>query len=224
MLVEGRLDPTTVKLASWFVLGLSGVLLVILCLLRASVGEALSIPALLFVLLGYLLGLGYTAPPLKLVYRGLGELVVAFTHSPFMLLAGWLVLGGGLFDPLPWLLSLPMFLSVFAAITLAGLPDVEADAAAEKKTLAVKFTNHGAVRLAQGSAVAAALSLPLLGPDIWNLFDQVAVFIGLHAIALVVLLERYRRSGAGCHRVDAILFTALSYILWFSIPPIVALW
>ena len=44
---------------------------------------------------GIALGVAYTAPPLKLVYRGLGEIAVALGFGPIMLLGAYVVQTGG---------------------------------------------------------------------------------------------------------------------------------
>ena len=52
-------------------------------------------PALLVIgVLGILLSLFYTAPPLKLVYRGLGELTTAIGFGPLMLVGAYVVQTG----------------------------------------------------------------------------------------------------------------------------------
>ncbi len=54
------------------------------------------------------LALGYTVPPVKLCYRGLGELDVGLTHSTGVIVAGFVFQGGRWSMGLPWLLSLPL--------------------------------------------------------------------------------------------------------------------
>ena len=44
---------------------------------------------------GFVVSLGYTAPPLKFVYRGLGEIAVALGFGPLMLLGAYVVQTGG---------------------------------------------------------------------------------------------------------------------------------
>ena len=44
---------------------------------------------------GFIVSLGYTAPPLKFVYRGLGEISVAIGFGPLMLLGAYVVQTGG---------------------------------------------------------------------------------------------------------------------------------
>ena len=44
---------------------------------------------------GFIVSLGYTAPPLKFVYRGLGEVAVALGFGPLMLLGAYVVQTGG---------------------------------------------------------------------------------------------------------------------------------
>ncbi|MFN2349510.1 MAG: UbiA family prenyltransferase, partial [Thioalkalivibrio sp.] len=112
----------------------------------------------LLVVLGVLaiLAIGYTAPPLKLSYRSLGEIDVALTHSVGVLLCGYVFLGADWRDPLPWLLSLPLLLAIVPSITLSGIPDLESDAAEFKRTIAVRLGASGALRVALVCTLLAA--------------------------------------------------------------------
>ena len=109
------------------------------------------------------LALGYTVPPLRLSHRGLGELDVALTHGPGVVLLGLVAQGGDPLAPLPWLLGLVIGIAVLPAIILSGIPDRTADAAAGKRTLVVRLGTDGATRLALAllpvSAIGA-LGLP----------------------------------------------------------------
>ncbi|MFC4436308.1 MULTISPECIES: NAD(P)H-dependent oxidoreductase [Natrialbaceae] len=170
------------------------------------------------------LALGYTIPPLKLVYRTLGELDVAVTHSVGVLLCGFVFLGGAWHDPLPWLLGLPFLLSVLPSITLAGVPDAAADRLADKETVAVRFGIGGAATVAAATAVLAALT-----GTIWQLLNVVpgyspVIYLGVvHALALVWLLQRRLELQAGAQRIDVLMMTSLSYIAWFGVVPLVGL-
>ncbi|PJA25845.1 MAG: prenyltransferase [Alphaproteobacteria bacterium CG_4_10_14_0_2_um_filter_63_37] len=89
-------------------------------------------------LLGMVVGWGYSAPPLALNSRGLGELSVVLGFGLVIPGGVDLVLRGGL-DPLPWLAGLPYGLLVAALLYVNQFPDREADAAVGK--------NHWVVRL-----------------------------------------------------------------------------
>lgn len=219
-IVDGPLEPRSVALVSRGLLVLA--LAVLLGVLLS--GGPLSAPAWLLVAVGVILGWGYTTPPLKLVYRGVGEWVVAFTHSAFMLVCGWIFVGGAPNAGLPWLLSLPMGLAVLAAITLAGIPDRTSDAAAGKLTLAAATSNRGAAWFALVAAVLAVAVIRWLPPVIALLFESVWPAMMAHLLLLLIALVRFLRKGAPCQRIDGILFLALSYILWFSAVPLVRLW
>src|SRR5690606_41183062 len=71
----------------------------------------------------FILAMGYTNPPLKLSYRGMGELDVGLTHSLGVILCGYIFQNGLPGDAFPWLLSVPLFLSIIPSILLAGFPD-----------------------------------------------------------------------------------------------------
>ncbi len=101
-----------------------GLMLLLACLGAALALNASSSPAgaALWLGLAAILTLGYTAAPLKLSYRGWGEVDVAFTHSMMVLWLGYLLQGGRAGALLPWLLALPMFFAILPAIILAGVP------------------------------------------------------------------------------------------------------
>jgi 1,4-dihydroxy-2-naphthoate polyprenyltransferase len=178
--------------------------------------------ALLAVLLPLaVLALGYTVPPLKLSHRGLGEIDVALTHGPGVVLLGHVIQGGGLLAPLPWLLGLVIALAVLPAILLSGIPDRSADAAAGKRTLVVRLGTDGAARLARAllpvSALGAlALATAMLGPGLTLVLTLVVL---PHAALLAWLITRYRSTGAPERRIDTLMAASLSYIGWFVVLP-----
>lgn len=92
-------------------------------------------PILLLGLIGVPLAYGYTAPPLKLAYRGLGELNVFMLMGPLMVLGGFLVhRAAGLSVALT--ASLPIGCVVAAILHANNLRDLDDDRALGKKTLA----------------------------------------------------------------------------------------
>lgn len=169
-----------------------------------------------------ILAIGYTAPPLKLCYRGLGELDVALTHSIVVILCGYVFLGGAWNDPLPWLLGLPLLLAIVPSITLSGIPDLDADAAAGKRTLAVRLGQRGALWLCLVFTVLAAGAA--LMAEVLNLtegaFAGISYVVIPHAAWLVWLLLKRIESGKPPGRIDGLMVASLTYILWFGLFPL----
>jgi len=81
-------------------------------------------------------GFFYTAPPLRLSYRGLGELAIAFSCGWLAVATGY-YLQAGRFDSAATLASLPGAFSVFLVILANEVPDIRSDKASGKNTLAV---------------------------------------------------------------------------------------
>ncbi len=182
------------------------------------------------------LGLSYTAPPLKLAWRGAGELTVAFTHSFVVILCGHVLQGGSLGDPLPWLISLPLFISVLPAIILSGVPDADADRDAGKRTLVVRLGRRRAEWLALALVPTAAIAALLLKdiPSVHGALDGLLPFVMPHAAVLSWLIYREpkpRLSSPGAsqgatppqERIDALMVAALTYIVWFVLIPLLRL-
>ena len=221
VIVEGLLDKREMGIG--IAAALAAMLATTVGLVAVTPGSAPVALALLGVM--SVLAIGYTAPPLKLSYRGLGEVDVALTHSLGMILCGFVFLGGCLLDPLPWLLSVPLLLSILPSITLAGIPDLEADAAAGKRTLAARFGQRRALWLAIAFvliAVVAGVGWHILGLA-GGAYAGVAWPAVPHALWLVWMLLRRIQAAPPPGRIDKLMVASLAFILWFGLIPVLRL-
>jgi 4-hydroxybenzoate polyprenyltransferase len=221
MLVEGKLRFHEVK---------TGILAALVLvagfgfMLMRAITDVSPYTIFLLLLIGIFLGLEYTAPPFKLSYRGLGELTVGLTHSPYVILCGYIFQGGSWQSPLPWLLCIPLFFATLGAITLAGIPDRLADKEVSKKVLAVIFGPRGAVILSSFFVCVAAASGVLLW--YFGIFDGTpggTILIAIpHGLILLFALFKLTQSRNYDRRIDGIMTLSLSYIIWFGIIPLLA--
>jgi 1,4-dihydroxy-2-naphthoate octaprenyltransferase len=222
VLVEGLLSRREVKIG----ICVAGVAFVMASMWLLILTPATT-PAVLMVLgVMTVLAVGYTAPPLKLCYRGLGELDVALTHSIGVVLCGFVFLGGAWHDPQPWLLSMPLLLAIPPSIILSGIPDMEADTAANKQTLAVLLGQRGALMLALVFTLLAAVAAL-----VWQTLDLAGgayagtAYVAIpHGVLLAWLLVRRMKSGKLPGRIDGLMAASLTFLLWFGLIPLFRLW
>ena len=100
-------------------------------------------PALLVIgVVGFIVSLGYTAPPLKFVYRGLGEIAVAIGFGPLMLLGAYVVQTGGALAWEPFVASIPVAVLVALILYVNEIPDRRGDARVGKRTLPVRWSRE----------------------------------------------------------------------------------
>lgn len=106
---------------------------------------------------GLLLAIVYSAPPLRLSARGIGEGVIA---------AAWLLVAVGAdvaqrsaWSLTPFVAGLPLALLVAAILLANGYPDRRADEAAGKRTIVVRLGTRGAAAAYLGLVIAAGLWL-----------------------------------------------------------------
>lgn len=219
VLADGMLDARTLRqgiVAALILAAVSAGFAV-----RASPQPVLSA---IWLLPAVVLTLGYTVPPLRLCYRGLGELDVAFTHGALVLVMGYLLQGGAVAAPLPWLLSLPLFFAILPAIILAGVPDRDADAAVAKRTVAVLVGNRGAMVVAAAAVIVS--SALATGFDqsgmVDGLYRNISYCVLPHAALCVFLLHRHVRrvDARRSRRIDLLLVATLSYMIWFVAVPL----
>jgi putative NADPH-quinone reductase/1,4-dihydroxy-2-naphthoate octaprenyltransferase len=222
VLVDGRLDHAAMRKGIGLsILGAAGALAVLVAVApAAAAGSVAAVYALLAIL-----ALAYTVPPLKLSHRGLGEVDVALTHSAGAILAGYVAQGSHWTDSVPWLLALPLGLSVLPSILLAGCPDRTADQAAGKRTLVVMLGPRAAIRMAMAACLLAptlAAMLALTRMDMSALLALSAAGGTVHAIWLWRTLQRLT-TGNLPDRIDGPIVLALTFILWFCMPPLIVL-
>ncbi len=129
-------DLVTIRGLARLAVGLFGVAAAIGLLLVALTG---TMELLWIGVAGIFVGVAYTAPPLKLVYRGLGELAVAIGFGPIMLLGAYVVQTGRLaWEPV--VLSLVPGILISLILFVNEIPDRRSDAEAGKRTLPTRFS------------------------------------------------------------------------------------
>ena len=110
---------------------------------------------------GIAVGVAYTAPPLKLVYRGLGEVAVALGFGPIMLLGAYVVQTGSLAWE-PFLLSLVPGILIALVLYVNEIPDRRSDGETGKRTLPVRLAPD-TVRTGYLLAALAAFGVVVAG-------------------------------------------------------------
>jgi 1,4-dihydroxy-2-naphthoate octaprenyltransferase len=114
-----------------------------------------------------LLGLGialawfYSAPPMRLHSRGLGELTTAIIVPLIVPLSGYSLQAGRL-DTMPLLAVLPLCCFQFAMLLSIEFPDEHGDRASGKGTLVVRLGAERAARLYVAVLATGYALLPLL--------------------------------------------------------------
>ena len=110
---------------------------------------------LAFGIAGNLLGWFYTAPPVRLAYRGLGEATNMITFGLLMPGSGYFVAMGTI-DLAFLVFSVPFFLYGLVFITSVEIPDREGDIAGGKPTLIVRKGRPFGFGLIAFAAIAAS--------------------------------------------------------------------
>ena len=139
---------------------------------------------------GLLLAWAYSAPPFKLMSRGLGELTVALAW--FLVVVGADYVQRQQFFIIPASAAASLALMVAALLVINGVPDAKADAEVGKRTLVVRLGIGGAaalygflVVLAHGWLAASVWLLIPPKPALWGL-----VSLPLSLVAWFILMRR----------------------------------
>ncbi len=144
---------------------------------------------------GILLGFFYTAPPLRLSYRGLGEMAVGLCFGVLPVVGAYYV-QTGLVSWRVVLASLPLTLAVVLLLWVNEIADAEGDALAGKKTLVVIL---GARRAARSFVpvlcvlIFAALFLAVFTASLIPLTLVAVLAFGLVRTVVAVSWKRHDR-------------------------------
>ena len=144
-------------------------------------------PILAFALLGGAAAIFYVAPPIRWAYRGLGELVIALSYGPWMVLGSMYLHTRALSWP-ALVVSLVPGLLIMALAVVNAIPDFHQDRLVGKRNLVVRLGRRRAVWLYL--ALAGASLLTVLGGVIAGVFPRPCGFALLGVVLLVVSARR----------------------------------
>jgi len=167
---------------------------------------------------GGFIGYFYTAPPLRLGYRGVGELATGLAMGPLTVIGVYYVMTGR-FALEPVIASLPIGLLVAIILYVNEVPDYETDRRAGKRHLVVLLGKARAVRylpvlfaLVYASVVAGA-ALRIMPP--WTLIALVTLPVSYNIVQVAARsyndTPRYIPAQArtiAVHSITGILLTA----------------
>jgi len=136
---EGLLPPRQIRNAGYLSFAIGWMLFAMLAFLTTGWIIALAV-------FGFLSGWLYTARPIWLAYRGLGELMIGLNFGPAVVLTAYLVQTGRPALPPLWA-GLVMGCWTAAIITINQLPDYEADKQTGKRNLVARYGKRFGLRL-----------------------------------------------------------------------------
>ena len=149
--------PPGVALAAALVLGVVALAAALMLAIRAP-DFPLLLPLAVFMTT---LAWGYSAPPLRLAARGLGEIATAVVVTLCVPLLGYYLQAGELHPRIFAACLLPSALQ-FAMLLAIELPDAAGDAVAGKRTLVVRLGAAAGARMYAALTIAGFGALPLL--------------------------------------------------------------
>jgi 1,4-dihydroxy-2-naphthoate octaprenyltransferase len=191
----------------------------------------------LFILgaIGFAISIVYTAPPFRLVHRGVGEIAVALGFGPIMVLGASFVQSGE-FTFEAGFVSIPVAILIALVLYVNEIPDRAGDAAAGKRTLPVRLSKQavidgyvGAVGVAYGAiaggavvgviprptiialatipmALSVARGLASSYEDPYALMPTMGKNIGLHLMTGLLLFAGYLAAIAADRLLDSVPF------------------
>jgi 1,4-dihydroxy-2-naphthoate octaprenyltransferase len=204
VLVDGLLtrDQTALVALAFYLLGATAGLLVV------SMRE----PRVLWLgAIGVAIAFFYHAPPLRLSYRGLGEIAVALAYGPLIASGAYLVQRGTV-SPALILMSLPLGLLIAGFLWINEFPDYDADRMAGKRTLVVRLGRRAAsgwfaMIIAAAFALLAVLPAFGLSGGVWG------GFVGL-PLAVAAARRLRRTPEMTAQIIPAQEWTLLTFVLF----------
>ena len=168
-------------------------------------------PVIAFALLGGAAAIFYEAPPIRWVYRGLGELMIALSYGPWMVL-GSVYLHTRTLPPEAFAASfVPAFL-IMALAVVNAVPDFHQDRLVGKRNLVVRLGRERGVTLYLTLAGAGLAVVP--AGVVAGIFP-VACLAALLAVPLVAMSARCARANYSAPRqfLPAMRHMVLGYLV-----------
>jgi 1,4-dihydroxy-2-naphthoate octaprenyltransferase len=170
-----------------------------------------------FVILGNLLGWFYSAPPIRLAYRGLGELSMSISIGLLIPAFGYLVTSGQMNQD-GLLFIVPLMLYGLAFILTVEIPDMESDRLGNKRTwVARKGRSFGFIVILASFFLATLffLCVPWLSSRIYPLDFRFLGILSLLPLAAgcIGLLRRPIEKQSATRVVNGIMITMAAFCI-----------
>ncbi|MBI4060031.1 MAG: prenyltransferase [Elusimicrobia bacterium] len=147
-------------------------------------------PVVLYTLLGGAAAVWYVGPPIRWVYRGLGETVIGLSYGPWMVL-GSLHLHTHQFSWGALLASLVPGLLIMSLATVNNIPDFHQDRLVGKKNLVVRLGRKNGRHLYLGLSALGLLIIPF--GVLAGAFPKLTVLAALAGLPLWIMSLRAGR-------------------------------
>ncbi|MEM2237396.1 MAG: 1,4-dihydroxy-2-naphthoate octaprenyltransferase [Candidatus Caldarchaeum sp.] len=176
---------------------------------------------------GVLISVAYTAPPLKLAYRGLGEIAVGIGFGPIIVLGSHYV-QAQTFSVQALLASIPIGVLILLILYVNEIPDAPYDAAAGKRTLITRLNERQVIslyKLLLAASYAVVVLSVLLG------FAPPTVLLALLTIPIAYKTVKTVRQTYGsaylmipalASNIRVATFTGLLHALGFFLWPVLS--
>ncbi len=209
-------NPELKEFSKWFSIALMSLSVSLAALFIIIFNYPLSY--FLFLLFGNLLAWFYTAPPVKLAYRNLGELGNIIAVIIF-LGAGYFTLMGTLNLPF-WIFCIPIIFFQLIFICSFEIPDMEGDKLGGKKNLIVSYGRPFGFKIIGISAILATTSfllIPYLHIFPPNINFQILALISIISVILGIIELIKRPSAKKIATNFAIINVATLFLISFLI-------
>jgi 1,4-dihydroxy-2-naphthoate octaprenyltransferase len=146
---------------------------------------------------GVFLGLFYTADPLRIGYRGLGEFSVGLGFGPVYVLISWYIQTGSTDFLIPFYWSIPIALLIANILIINEFQDYDADKIVGKNTLVVKLGKLKAFQLYKSTTALTYIWI-LAGAFI---FFQSAILTLIALITLPLAIKAIRHINLNADKI-----------------------
>jgi len=140
---------------------------------------------LIFVVFGNLLGWFYSAPPIRMAYRGLGELANMINMGLLMPGIGYWVMKGVL-DPFFFVFAIALFIYGLVFMVIVETPDMEGDIKGKKQTLVVKIGRKTTYIILLISMIITSIYFFFI--SLLELYSEYIDFTVVFAISLIPII------------------------------------
>jgi 1,4-dihydroxy-2-naphthoate octaprenyltransferase len=206
MVALGVIEPRAMWVATWTAIGVAAISGIILTVIAGPMVLVIGVVSVLAML-------GYVGGPAPYGYRGFGEVFVFIFFGLVATVGSRFVHDGS--APLDaWLLAIPVGLLVTAILVVNNYRDIDTDAAAGKRTLAVIMDKAPTRRIFAGMIYGAYVAIGVFA--ILTLTPRgtaAAVLVLPYARAPIRILDR---GGQGPELIQALKLTARAH-LWTGV-------